>query len=471
MVKDDLDTDEIKVLRNIATIGDKTPEVEIPTGAPILVGTKAVHDANENGYAEAGESITYTLTVKNSGNVDANNVKIQDTLDDLLAHVKDPMSNVVKISNHADKTVQDLYDGFGITVKPDETIIITFELVVKDDLDSEIKVLRNIATIGDDTPEVEIPIGAPILVGTKVVHDANENGFAEAGEKLRYTLTVENKGTVKDNAVFIQDEFADLLDHIEDPKASVVSISNSDSVTVQDLMDGFTIEVDVNEVVTIEFEVQIIADLDTSEVKVIRNSAVIGSNEPEVELPTGAPKVTADKSVVDENEDKIAQPGEVLTYTISVINYGNVAARDVLIKDDLAGIFDYFDRTYSTTVTVNKRGIISTYTLEELMNGFLVDIDAGKDLTVVFNVRVLKDLDLDKVHEIKNIATVGELKPEAKIETPVPVVPEVPEIPKPDKPKPVLPSTGVQAIDNGLAIALIVGGILLVFKALRKKVD
>ena len=49
---------------------------------------------------------------------------------------------------------------------------------------------------------------------------------------------------------------------------------------------------------------------------------------------TQNPGITIDKSVSDASGDRLAQPGEVLTYTFTVRNTGDVPLRDVVVDDE-----------------------------------------------------------------------------------------------------------------------------------------
>ena len=410
-VNDNLNVDLVKTLSNLATIGELTPETEIPTGAPKLVADKSVSDASGDMHAEAGEALTYTITVTNSGNVVKKNLLIQDTLSDLLPHIKD-ISTVNYTMGNETGPLQKLIDGFTINLGVGETRTLVFTVTVKDVFNTdEVKFLRNLATVGDDTPETEIPTGAPKLNATKKVQDETKDGFAEANEKLTYTITINNTGNVVKKGLFVQDTLSDLLPYIKGI-GSIRFTMGTGTRPLQDLIDGFTIDIEKETTVTITFVVEVMDGLDVDRVKILSNLATVGDFTPETEIPTGVAKLTSGKLVGDGNQNSFAEAGETLYYEIWVTNSGNVK-KEITIKDDLADLMAYIDSPLESTFTLN--GI--THPMSELIAGKLVTVDANTTQRIRFSVTVKADMKVKDIEMLRNIAIVGDDTPEAEIPT------------------------------------------------------
>ncbi|MDQ0361850.1 DUF7927 domain-containing protein [Breznakia pachnodae] len=432
-VLEDLDVDTVKEIKNQATLGDEPgPEIEIPTGKANLKSAKSVSDANDDGYASPGEQLSYTITTVNNGPADATNLLVQDKLTNVLGHVNDTSATVVSVDIDGTKTnytIQNLVDGIRIpTLESGSTLTVTFKVTVKSDLDTTtVTSIANQATIGDTDPKVEIPTSDADFTTNKSVSDASGDNIASPGEQLTYVITATNNGDADSDDVILKDEMTNLLPHI-DEAASAISVtvsSDKDSskdgtVSGSDLVSGLTYKLKGNETITLIFTVTVKSDLDTSTVKSISNQATLdGEKGPEVEIPTGKTSLSNEKAVVDANDDGYASPGEELTYTISTTNNGSVAAKNVVIKDELTDVLPHVNDPKANTVTVNVGGSITTKTVQDLIDGITIDeIGAGVTVTVSFKVTVKSDLDVDTVKEIKNQATLGDVPgPEIEIPT------------------------------------------------------
>ncbi|MCL2166741.1 MAG: DUF11 domain-containing protein, partial [Clostridiales bacterium] len=113
--------------------------------------------------------------------------------------------------------------------------------------------------------------------------------------------------------------------------------------------------------------------------------------------------------MVDEGMDGQASPGEVLTYSISIINYSDAPLVNERIQDTLSDMIAYIDNPDANVVTINNNGAISSSTVAALRNGIVIPvIPAGGTLIASFDVRVKTDLDTDTVKTLHNISTHGE---------------------------------------------------------------
>lgn len=416
-VKDDFDASSITTLYNIATVGDETPDVEIPTGEYIIDADKTVVDASEDGYAEKGETLHYTLTITNSGTVRKDELFVQDTLSDLLPHIKDP-SALTMLVNGVEKDLSDLMNGMTITVLPKETITIEFSLTVKDDFDASMNpTLRNIATVGDETPDVEIPTGEPDIHADKSVLDGNEDGYAEKGETLWYTITIENRGKVAKKDLLIQDTLSDLLPHIDDISTEVMAFG-SEERPLQDLVDGITMDLDALSDITIRFKVRVKDSFDAKAVTALRNMVTVGDETPDVEIPTGYRNLVIEKSVTDSNENGYAEASETLAYSITIENTGNLTEATVHIQDTLDKLLPHIDDISELEMLIVRNyGDPEKRLLKDLVDGFTVEMAPEDLINIYFTVKVRDDFDALQVERLDNLATANDKEAEATITT------------------------------------------------------
>lgn len=413
VVKTDLDASVITKLSNLATIGEENPDVEIPTGKAVIQSEKKVSDENQDGIAEAGERLNYTIRITNTGTVKKTNLFVQDKLSDLLPHI-DSIENEIVTINNVERPLKDLIEGFEIEVDVKEEVLISFGVTVKEEFDAmEIKELSNLAAVGDDEPDVKIPTGVANISATKKVVDENKDGYVEAGEKLDYTIVIKNTGTVEKKNLLVQDSLEQLLPHIETIESSVVSISNGDKRALQDLVDGFVIDVKPSETITLNFSVTVKNDFDASTTQSLANMATIGDETPEVVIPTGEAIIVSLKKVTDENDDGYAEAGERLDYTITIKNIGNVIKKDLFVQDTLSDLINHIEDISDEKVVYKNQ----TRPLEDLVKGFSIDVNPQEIITLNFSVVVKNDFNSEDVKVLSNLATVGEETPEVEIPT------------------------------------------------------
>jgi uncharacterized repeat protein (TIGR01451 family) len=200
------------VVHNVATAhgtpptppGGPTPDpvdsppsaVDVPTppaGPAVTIVKKAdLDDANGNGRADAGEKISYTFLVTNTGNVTLTHVGVTDAK---AGSVTCPQAT--------------LAPGDSQTCATDADYTVT-----QADVDSG--VVHNVATAHGTPPtpqdgstpdpvdsppsmaDVPTPPANPALTLVKHarLHDVNGNGYADKGEAVSYTFDVTNTGNV-----------------------------------------------------------------------------------------------------------------------------------------------------------------------------------------------------------------------------------------------------------------------------------
>src|SRR5690606_245967 len=162
----------------------------------------------------------------------------------------------------------------------------------------------------------------PAYTFAKSVSDASGDGKAQSGEVLTYTITVTNTGDVDYNAIVIHDKIPAHTTFF-DASATGGAVPNSEGEL------EWVVDVPFGGLVSVGFQVTV-ADNLTGTDKIENIATVGGEDTPPVDTPTDPnPAYTFAKSVSDASGDGKAQSGEVLTYTITVTNTGDV---------DLAGI-------------------------------------------------------------------------------------------------------------------------------------
>ena len=136
-----------------------------------ITTSKASLDEGRDGYIDADEDVTYTITVTNTGTA-TNDITVQDALVDILPYVDNPGPNSLTISSNMNPpittyTVQDLMSGIAITIDVGETLTFTFMVHTIDTLSKNmVDVFDNVAVIKDEDnntyrPRTVDPLRAP----------------------------------------------------------------------------------------------------------------------------------------------------------------------------------------------------------------------------------------------------------------------------------------------------------------------
>lgn len=203
-VAEDADLGAINTLTNkamISMVNNETTDVtsnEVTANIARIATTK---DVNKTADVEQGETLTYTITVENTGNVELTDVKLDDpmfadgqtvadsfTVDEGEITVVGEVATLGTLAIGATKTVT-----FQYTVDSDDIvatkIINTVTATADDPTDTEDKVLS-----AEATAEATTEAAAPAISVTKTVID--EQDYYKVGDTVNYEVTVKNTGNV-----------------------------------------------------------------------------------------------------------------------------------------------------------------------------------------------------------------------------------------------------------------------------------
>ncbi|WP_159589179.1 DUF7507 domain-containing protein [Chelativorans xinjiangense] len=343
-----------------------TPTVtELKKNAAVdLTKTGAFNDENGNGFAEPGETIGYTFTVRNTGDVALTNVTVTDPK---VSVTGGPLATLA--AGATDST----------------TFTATYTLTADDLAAGQVE---NTATVTGTDPggapvtaqshdegqtpgtptvtEVEQGTSGLDLTKTGAFNDENGNGFAEAGETIGYTFTVRNMGDVDLTNVTITD-----------PKVSVtggplatLAAGATDSTT---FTATYTVTADDLAAGQVE-NVATATGTDPSGEPVTAQSHDEGQTPgtptvTEVEQGASTFDLTKTGTLNDANGNGYAEPGETIGYTFTVRNTGDVDLTNVTVTDPKVSVTGGPLATLAAGAT-DSTTFTATYTLtaEDLAN-------------------------------------------------------------------------------------------------------
>ena len=387
--------------------------------APLLVFEKTVENVTSGELpatvATPGEVLRYTLLVENVGDVAVDDFAIVDELDGLNpAAYFEAGSLLVVDAAGGDASASDpsggaagtgLLDVRGLSLDVGETVTVVFEatlapviangsvvanqsrlttlgLPLADSDDPYVNGAADPDVAGDEDPTTVLIESAPLLDVDKVSSYLDgDPAVLMAGERLRYTITVQNYGT--DHATD-----AVLRDQIPANTAYVAGSTRLNGAPVADaagdsapFVNGMPIrspvdtepgylsaDVTADNVAVLEFDVTVYPDL--LDGTVLSNQAFVTAlaggivdqpsddprtpvaDDPTLDVVGNLPLIYAEKSAALETDlgsQGVVDPGDVLRYTITIYNYGAVDATNVVLSDGVPANTTY----QADTLTLN----------------------------------------------------------------------------------------------------------------------
>ncbi len=281
-----------------------------------------VKKADREYYSAVGDVINYTVTATNAGKTALTKV---DVTDDLTA-VGDLDNWVCKL-NGAGAPLSFPVPTLAIA---DQIICTASYTIVAGDMDVPPgKVLNAACADSVETAKVCDDVETPVAK-LKIVKEASTDQYAEAGEKIEYTITATNIGVAALTDVDITDSLLDGL-----PWTCTVG---SDEVTlpVDKLLSGQAIECTATYTTTP-------TDVENGQVY---NQACVDSDQVGDAPDLICDEVTVDRIAVDliKDVDKngLPWPGGTFNYTLTIQNLSVVPVEITTLTDTQSGIADGF---------------------------------------------------------------------------------------------------------------------------------
>ena len=202
-------SDDDSVLQNDPTV---TTLSNLMEPGIALLKQAAVTDVNGNGVSDAGDRITYTFSVTNTGNVDLTNVTVTDAKLAAEGVALQPANGVVgNLARGA--TVSGITASRTITQADVDagsydnqaTVQGSFGSRTITDLSDDDDVTQNDRTVVNLARNPAIAV----IKALPVNNDRNGNGVVDAGDELTYTFEIHNTGNVTLFDVAVTDNNAD----------------------------------------------------------------------------------------------------------------------------------------------------------------------------------------------------------------------------------------------------------------------
>ena len=380
-----------------AVPGDQNPTETLIASAPFFEVQKisTILEGDPN-VLMAGETLLYTITVKNIGSEDAVNVILRDNTPAHTTYVANSTTlNGIALTDPS-PGVNPLHAGILVNAPEDVTAgylradatpgatnmaTITFTVVV-DPAAMDGLIIENQGFISgsgagsgpqpeqpSDDPNTPIPEDStrnivgnlPLLYAHKTVEkvkiDPNESDTVSPGDTLSYTIVISNIGTIPATDVVLSDNVPSNTSYVENSlrlNGTVLGLDNG----ISPLITGLSVYssdnpgsgiISAGESATITFETLVNAGVPTD--TIISNQGTLTSSElpPDLTDADGVPSNGSQPTVIVVGDVQLlsitkevlvvgggaAQPGSELEYVIRVSNISSLPATGVLVTDDL----------------------------------------------------------------------------------------------------------------------------------------
>ncbi|MEN2280515.1 gliding motility-associated C-terminal domain-containing protein [Algoriphagus sp. SE2] len=333
VTQSDLDNGQV-VNTATATATDPNQQVQTATGSATATavqnpGIALIKSVDKKEYSQAGEVLTYTLTVENTGNETLDNVTVTDPLTGLTQNVgtltpgqNQTVTTGYTVSQADVDAGQVLNTGSVTGTDPNQTVL-----------------TADAQTVSNAVQTPGITLSKAVIPGT----------YDQVGDVLTYTIKATNSGNVTLSGITVNDPLTNL------------------SQTFTTLAPGKTLT--LNEQYTVTQ-----SDLDNGQVV---NTATATATDPnqQVQTATGSATATAVQNpgialIKSVDKKEYSQAGEVLTYTLTVENTGNETLDNVTVTDPLTGL----TQNVGTLTPGQNQTVTTGYTVSQ------ADVDAGQVL-------------------------------------------------------------------------------------------
>ncbi len=403
------------VISNTASVnGIDSNQVNNQVGVGSLAFSKEV----DKNTATVGDTLTYTITVTNTGSYVLRDIEVRDTVPNGTYSEATP-----------EWTIDELHPG--------ETQTLSFKVKVSElqgDLTEDI--ITNIATVnGEETNEVETLVQIPRIESVKrssVPYDTK----LKVGDEIEYFIDITNTGSAPATDVLVEDNLPTNTTLVNKGQATKKLFRSTLSWQIAEILPGETVTVsflvrleDNTRITDNTWEVSNIATVDKVETNEVKNKV----SRPVLNINKTVDKTSAlegdkltysievsntgdivDKVETNEVKNKVSRPvlninktvdktsaleGDKLTYSIEVSNTGDISSEDLVITDNVSNKLEIVENSITHEGSLNSNLNSITWNLDPL--------DAGESLTLEFECTVKELQDGVYRDTIPNIATLS----------------------------------------------------------------
>ncbi|MGG5462111.1 hypothetical protein ACQZHJ_11115 [Clostridium sp. B9] len=341
-------------------------------------------------YADIGDTVTHTISFTNTGNQDAINVEITDSIPNGTSLVSGSLNVSVPYTGN-------LVSGVVLTnpVAPGESILISYDLLVESIPNPN--PFENTATVNYDyivDPNAP-PVSTSIDTNTTTtevssaiidppVKGANPDDIVEVGEEIEYTISFTNTGSVDAENIVI-------IDPVRNGTSLVDGSLNVNVPYTGDLNSGIVLTNSVAPGETIIISYRLLVE-EIPSPNPITNKAIVTYNytvdpvKPPVDKESESNEVQVLVNPV--SIEKICTPeevtlGYVISYNFTIRNMSDIEINNLIFFDILPEGVEFVEGSFRGAVSNNV-------TANDLVNGVKIgSIGARKNKSLSFKGKII----------------------------------------------------------------------------------
>ncbi len=328
---------------------DDPTVVDLGSAPSISLEKTGSLDVGDDGVANVGDVITYSFTVTNTGNVTLTNVTLSDDYATVsggpIATLEVGASDSTTFTATYALTQEDLDAGeFENTATvsafdPDGETVTD----VSDDPTNATDTDPDADGNPDDPTVVDLGSAPSISLEKTGSLDVGDDGVANVGDVITYSFTVTNTGNVTLTNVTLSDDYAT----VSGGPIATLEVGASDSTTftatyalTQEDLDAGEFE-NTATVSAFDPDGETVTDVSDDPTNATDTDPDADGNpdDPTVVDLGSAPSISLEKTgSLDVGDDGVANVGDVITYSFTVTNTGNVTLTNVTLSDDYATV-------------------------------------------------------------------------------------------------------------------------------------
>ena len=316
-----------------------------------------------------GETITYTFTITNQGNVSLSGLELVDPMIAVLSGPSGDTNNDGKL----DVTETWVYTGiYAITQDNINAGEVINQATVKALSSTNVVVfdLSDHSSVLEDNPTVvELCQNSVIaLIKKGEFNDLNGNACAEVGETITYSFEVYNLGNVSLSNIIITDPLVSVIGGpitLEPGMSDISSFTAIYSIT-QDDIEALVVENQATVTATAPLG-NIITDLSDHTSTSEDNPTITNL----VNCQESIIALIKEGFITDENGNGCAEAGETIMYVFSVANMGTVELTDVIVTDPMVSVLGGPISLAIGAIDTTTFTAIYTITQDDIDNGFV----------------------------------------------------------------------------------------------------
>ena len=424
--------DNVKTISKVRGLNTEEKQIEDTTNVNGTIKDTSLEISKKSDKKEvkAGDINTYIVTVKNTGSYDARDTVVEDVLYGDAKYIKDTIKVIDKDNNIIDKSKYTIEWIDKKTEKDENRFKIKFPIIEKGkdiivtynvqyaDLEETQEIKNIIRAKGTNTNLAEPKEKDGVKVISKgVIKETNvditkkaEKQEMPAGKKNKYTITIRNTGDYSARNVHIEDIVSGNAKYLKD------TISYDKNYNLKVEWDGKSPKVIIpvlksKEEYILTYYMEYIdseQDYDVTNTVKIKGDNIKEKEVKEKVLVKGVIKETT-LDIIKEVEKKTGKDGDINTYTTSITNTGDYAARNVHIEEKIEGNANIVK---TSVKVINSKGEDITKTLkkEDLIvkdNNIIVNIP---NISSKEKYKIIYDVKYDNSEKDNIVKTITKVK-------------------------------------------------------------